>query len=122
MTIRHRTGGDKYQKSDQMDAKSIQAYVNDPKSWNPIYLWHAPGVPTFAGAVLLAKESKLTTFDQSKVVIKQSNNGTFRAIVTVINGSSSRGGAGSHTDSIVARGFAYRNAVRQMVLSVGGAK
>ena len=85
----------KFQQADQMDAKSIRAFVNDPKSWNPLYLYHAPGVPTFAGAVLSAQEAKLSTR------------------------SSSRGGAGSHPESMVARGFAYRNAVRQMILSEG---
>ena len=31
----------KFQQADQMDAKSIRAFVNDPKSWNPLYLYHA---------------------------------------------------------------------------------
>ena len=110
----------KFQQADQMDAKSIRAFVNDPKSWNPLYLYHAPGVPTFAGAVLSAQQAKLSTFDQSKAVIKQCLDGHFTVYVTVTNGSSSRGGAGSHPESIVARGFAYRNAVRQMILSGAG--
>ena len=103
----------KFQQADEMDAHSIRAFVNDPKSWNPLYLYHAPGVPTFAGAILSAQQADLSTFDQSKAVIKQCRGGHF----TVTNGSSSRGGAGSHCESIVARGFAYRNAVRQMILS-----
>jgi len=103
----------KFQQADERDARSIRAFVNDPKSWNPLYLYHAPGVPTFAGAVLSAQQAKLSTFDQSQAVIKQCLDGHF----TVTNGSSSRGGAGSHPESIVARGFAYRNAVRQMILS-----
>ena len=107
----------KFQQADQMDAKSIRAFVNDPKSWNPLYLYHAPGVPTFAGAVLSAQQAKLSTFDQSQAVIKQCQDGHFTVHVTVTNGSSSRGGAGSHPESMVARGFAYRNAVRQMILS-----
>ena len=110
----------KFQQADQMDAKSIRAFVNDPKSWNPLYLYHAPGVPTFAGAILSAQEAKLSTFDQSKEVIKQCQGGDFTVYVTVINGSCSRGGAGSHPESIVARGFAYRNAVRQMILNDAG--
>ena len=60
----------KFQQADQMDAKSIRAFVNDPKSWNPLYLYHAPGIPTFAGAVLSAQNLKLSTLDQSKVVIQ----------------------------------------------------
>ena len=107
----------KFQQADEMDARSIRAFVNDPKSWNPLYLYHAPGVPTFAGAVLSAQQAKLSTFDQSQAVIKQCQGGHFTVHVTVTNGSSSRGGAGSHPESIVARGFAYRNAVRQMILS-----
>ena len=107
----------KFQQADEMDARSIRAFVNGPKSWNPLYLYHAPGVPTFAGAVLSAQEAKLSTYDQSKVVIKQSQGDDFTVYVTVTNGSSSRGGAGSHPESIVARGFAYRNAVRQMILN-----
>jgi len=110
----------KFQQADEMDARSIRAFVNDPKSWNPLYLYHAPGVPTFAGAVLAAQQSDLSTFDQSKAVIKQCQGGHFTVYVTVTNGSSSRGGAGSHSESIVARGFAYRNAVRQMILNGEG--
>ena len=105
----------KFQKADEMDARSIRAFVNDPKSWNPLYLYHAPGVPTFAGAVLSAQEAKLSTFDQSKAVIKQCQGGHFTVHVTVTNGFSSRGGTGSYPESIVAGGFAYRNAVRQMI-------
>ena len=110
----------KFQQADQMDAKSIRAFVNDPKSWNPLYLYNTPGVPTFAGAVLSAQQAKLSTFDQSQAVIKQCLDGHFTVHVTVTNGSSSRGGAGSHLESMVARGFAYRNAVRQMILSGAG--
>ena len=107
----------KFQQADQMDAKSIRAFVNDPKSWNPLYLYHAPRVLTFVGAVLSAQDFKLSTFDQSKAVLKQCQGSDFTVYVTVTNGSSRRGGAVSHSGSIVARGFAYRNAVRQMVLS-----
>ena len=112
----------KFQQADEMDARSIRAFVNDPKSWNPLYLYHAPGVPTFAGAVLSAQQADLSTFDQSKAVIKQCQGGHFTVHVTVTNGSSSRGGAGFHPESIVARGFAYRNAVRQMILNDEGEK
>ena len=112
----------KFQQADEMDAHSIRAFVNDPKSWNPLYLYHAPGVLTFAGAVLSAQDFKLSTFDRSKAVIKQCQGGHFAVHVTVTNGSSSRGGAGSHPESIVARGFAYRNAVRQMILNDEGEK
>ena len=110
----------KFQQADEMDARSIRAFVNDPKSWNPLYLYHAPGVLTFAGAVLSAQQADLSTFDESKVVIKQCQGGHFTVHVTVTNGSRSRGGAGSHPESIVARGFAYRNAVRQMILNNAG--
>ena len=110
----------KFQQADQMDAKSIRAFVNDPKSWNPLYLYHAPRVLTFVGAVLSAQDFKLSTFDQSKAVLKQCQGSDFTVYVTVTNGSSSRGGAGFHTESIVARGFAYRNAVRQMILNHEG--
>ena len=82
----------KYQLSDQRDARSIRAFVNDPKLWNPLYLYHAPGGPTFAGAVLAAQQADLSTFDQSKAVIKQCQGGHFTVHVTVTNGSSSRGG------------------------------
>ena len=35
------------------------------------------GVPTFAGAVLSAQEADLSTFDESKAVIKQCQGGDF---------------------------------------------
>ena len=72
------------------------------------------------GAVLSAQQADLSTFDQSKAVIKQCQGGHFTVHVTVTNGSSSRGGAGSHPESIVARGFAYRTTVRQMILNNAG--
>ena len=75
----------KFQQADEMDARSIRAFVNDPKSWNPLYLYHAPGVPTFAGAVLSAPQADLSTFDQSKAVIKQCQGGDFTVHVTVAN-------------------------------------
>ena len=31
----------KFQQADEMDARSIRAFGNDPKSWNPLYLYHA---------------------------------------------------------------------------------
>ena len=62
----------KFQQADEMDARSIRVFVNDPKSWNPLYLYHAPGVPTFAGAVLSAQQAKLSTFDQSKAELLNS--------------------------------------------------
>ena len=67
----------KFQQADEMDARSIRALVNDPKSWNPLYLYHAPGVPTFAGPVLSAQQADLSNFDQSKAVIKQCQGGDF---------------------------------------------
>ena len=60
--------------------------------------------------------------EETKTVIKQCQGGDFTVYVTVTNGSSSRRGAGSHPESIVARGFAYRNAVRQMILNDEGEK
>ena len=55
----------KFQQADEMDARSIRAFVNDPKSWNPLYLYHAPGAPTFAGAVLSAQQVDLRVLSTS---------------------------------------------------------
>ena len=77
----------KFQQADQMDAKSIRAFVNDPKSWNPLYLYHAPRVLTFVEAVLSAQDFKLSTFDQSKAVLKQCQGSDFTVYVIVTNGS-----------------------------------
>ena len=63
-----------------MNDCSIRALVNDPKSWNPLYLYHAPRVLTFAGAVLSAQDFKLSTFDQSRAVIKQCQGSDFTVL------------------------------------------
>ena len=59
----------KFQQADEMDARSIRAFVNDPKSWNPLYLYHAPGVPTFAGAVLSAQQADLTPSTSPRLLL-----------------------------------------------------
>ena len=111
-----------YQKADLRDAKSIRQFIDNRADWHPTIWEHAPRQPTFAAAVILATVNDLTAFEDAEATINQSKDRIYRAFVQVSDGTSSRCGAGSHADATIAKGFAYRNAVRQMILNDEGEK
>mgnify|MGYP000976889653 CR=1 FL=1 len=102
--------------ADRRDEAAIRTLLSS-KPLNPTYLWHAPGVPTFANAHLLAKEHRITKVSSE---VSQTKDGDHIAIVRLRLPAtkSVRAGAGRHIDPLVARGFAFRNAVRQLLLEV----
>jgi len=108
-----------YQKADLSDAKSIRQFIDNRADWHPTIWEHAPRQPTFAAAVILATVNNLTAFEDAEATINQSKDRIYRAFVRVSSANSQRSqfGAASHTEADIARGFAYRNAVRQMLLS-----
>ena len=102
--------------ADKRDELAIKALLSG-RELNPIYLWHAPLVPTFANAYLLAKEQGITKVSSE---VSQASNGDHIAIVRLRLPStrSIRAGAGRHTEPMIARGFAFRNSVRQLMVEV----
>ena len=70
----------KFQQADEMDASSILAFVNDSKSCGIHFIFS-----NLRWGVLSAQEANLSTFDQSKAVIKQCQDGDFTVHVTVAN-------------------------------------
>lgn len=84
----------KFQLADQKDAVAIKRYVEDRQNWNPLYLYHAPGVPTFAGAVDMAQASGLSSFFASPAKISQADGGDFLATVEVPTGPEPEAGPG----------------------------
>ena len=102
--------------ADQVDEAAIRALLSG-HSLDPIHLWHAPGIPTFAHAYQLAKEIGITKVSSQT---KQANDGQHLSIVRLRHPStrSIRAGAGTHKEPLIARGFAFRNAVRQLLMEV----
>ena len=105
------------QQSDQIDEAAIRAILSGKPFPNPILLWHAPRIPTFANAYLLAKQHGIVKVSAE---VNQTSDGDHIAIVRLRLPAtkSVRAGAGRHIDPLVARGFAFRNSVRQLLLEV----
>jgi len=104
------------QQSDRIDEAAIRTVLSG-QELNPTYLWHAPGVPTFANAYLLTKEHEIVKVSAE---VSQTKDGDYVAIVRLQHPTtkSIRAGAGRHADPMIARGFAFRNSVRQLLLEV----
>ena len=102
--------------ADKRDEAAIKAILSG-QELDPLYLWHAPGIPTFANALQLSKEYGITKVSSE---VNQTSNGDFVAVVWLENtGTQSiRAGAGRHRDPMVARGYAFRNSVRQLLVEV----
>ena len=83
----------------------------DPRRTYPLY--HAPLVPTFAGALDIFELKQLKNI---KVETKQRRNGNFTSIVQLYDRrrNISRAGASQDRDQAVAEWLAFSNAVRQV--------
>ena len=105
------------QQSDQIDESAIRAVLAGKPFSSPILLWHAPRIPSFANAYLLAKKHGITKISAE---VNKTSDGDHIAIVRLRLPAtkSVRAGAGRHADPMIARGFAFRNAVRQLLLEV----
>ena len=102
--------------ADKRDEAAIKAILSG-QELDPTYLWHAPGVPTFANAYLLAKQNGIVKISAK---VNQTKDGDHIAIVRLRLPAtkSIRAGAGRHADPMIARGFAFRNAVRQLLVEI----
>ena len=105
------------QQSDLIDEAAIRAVLSRKPFPPPILLWHAPRIPSFANAYLLAKKHGIVKISAE---VNQASDGDHIAIVRLRLPStrSIRAGAGRHTEPMIARGFAFRNSVRQLLLEV----
>ena len=96
-----------------LDKRMVLAYLQgqDPRKVYPLY--HAPLVPTFAGALDIFEIRKL---EKIKVETKQSQDGQYVAIVQLYDRGRdlSRAGASQDKDEVIAEWLAFSNAVRQI--------
>ena len=97
------------QQSDLIDEAAIRAVLAGKPFSTPI--------PTFANAYLLAKKHGIVKVSAE---VSQTSDGDHIAIVRLRLPctKSIRAGAGRHADPMIARGFAFRNAVRQLLVEV----
>ena len=100
-------------KAKNLDKRMVMDYLQgqDPRKVYPLY--HAPLVPTFAGALDIFQLRKL---EKIKVETKQRRNGDFTSIVQLYDRGRdvSRAGASQDRDQAVAEWLAFSNAVRQV--------
>ena len=100
-------------KAKNLDKRMILDYLQgqDPRKVYPLY--HAPLVPTFAGALDIFE---LRQLEKIKVETQQSQGGLYVAIVQLYDKRNdiSRAGASQDRDEVVAEWLAFSNAVRQI--------
>ena len=100
-------------KAKNLDKRMVLDYLQgqDPRKVYPLY--HAPLVPTFAGALDIFEIRKL---EKIKVETKQSQDGQYVAIVQLYDRGRdlSRAGASQDKDEVIAEWLAFSNAVRQI--------
>ena len=100
-------------KAKNLDKQMVMDYLQgqNPRKVYPLY--HAPVVPTFAGALDIFQ---LRELEKIKVETKQRRNGNFTSIVQLYDRGRdvSRAGASQDRDQAVAEWLAFGNAVRQI--------
>ena len=100
-------------KAKNLDKQMVLDYLGgeDPRRTYPLY--HAPLVPTFAGALDIFELKQLKKI---KVETKQRRNGNYTSIVQLYDRGRdlSRAGASQDRDEVVAEWLAFSNAVRQI--------
>lgn len=79
-------------------------------------LYHAPAIPTYKGALILAQMHEIETVSENvKASVSTSGTPIWTAVVCVRRDNTSRCGAGISQDYDCAIGYAFRNAVRQIL-------
>ena len=100
-------------KAKNLDKQMVLDYLQgqDPRKVYPLY--HAPLIPTFAGAIDIFELKQL---EKIKVETQQSQGGLYVAIVQLYDKRNdlSRAGASQDRDEVVAEWLAFSNAVRQI--------
>ena len=96
-----------------LDKRMVMDYLQgqDPRKVYPLY--HAPLVPTFAGALDIFELKQL---EKVKVETQQSQEGLYIAIVQLYDKRRdlSRAGASQDKDEVIAEWLAFSNAIRQI--------
>ena len=100
-------------KAKNLDKQMVMDYLGgeDPRKVYPLY--HAPLIPTFAGAIDIFELKQL---EKIKVETQQSQEGLYIAIVQLYDKRNdlSRAGASQDRGEVVAEWLAFSNAVRQI--------
>lgn len=106
---------DKYIKGAMIDAEAIQAYqAGDSLARFPMY--HAPGVPTFRGAIELAQTWNIEVIEsQTKETRINDGKRAYTAIVKARFNQTVMVGAGMSQRKVVALGLAFRSAVQNLL-------
>ena len=106
---------DKYVKGAMQDAEAIRAYqAGDSLARFPMY--HAPGVPTFKGAIKLAQTWEIQVIDsQTKETRINDGKSAYTAIVKARFNQTVMVGAGMSQRKVVAIGLAFRSAVQNLL-------
>ena len=101
----------KYIAAEVHESARVKRYLSGQDISQESPLWHAPHVPTYYNALLIAAQLGI----QREQVTVSSNGRQHFAIVTCRCGNSTRAGASTSRDSRVAIELAFRNAVRQII-------
>ena len=100
-------------KAKNLDKRMVMDYLQgqDPRQVYPHY--HAPLIPTFAGAIDIFELKQL---EKIKVETQQNQDGLYAAIVQLYDRGRdlSRAGASQDRDEVIAEWLAFSNAVRQI--------
>lgn len=106
---------DKYIKGAMMDAEAIRAYqAGDSLARFPKY--HAPGIPTFRGAIELAETWDIEVIEsQTKETKINDGKRAYTAIVKARFNKTIMVGAGMSQRKPVALGLAFRSAVQNVL-------
>lgn len=106
---------DKYIKGAMQDAEAIQAYqAGDSLARFPMY--HAPGIPTFRGAIELAQTWDIDVIEsQTKETRINDSKRAYTAIVKARFNQTVMVGAGMSQRKGVAIGLAFRSAVQNVL-------
>ena len=106
---------DKYIKGARLDAEMIQAYQAG-ESLARFPLFHAPGIPTFRGAMELAQTWEIEVIDsQTKETRINDGKRAITAVVKVRFNQTVMVGAGISQRHVVALGLAFRAAVNHVL-------
>lgn len=106
---------DKYIKGAMMDAEAIRAYqAGDSLARFPMY--HAPGIPTFRGAIELAQTWDINVIEsQTKETRINDGKRAYTAIVKARFNQTVMVGAGMSQRKVVAVGLAFRSAIQNVL-------
>ena len=110
---------DKFEKAEQHDEKMILDAL-DGKSLQRYPRFHAKGIPSYRGALELARKHGITRGNEIEITTStvdayQNPQTVYNVISTVVLGNRSLLGAARHRDAYIALERSFQNAVRQIL-------